>query len=150
MKKAIYISAALLTIFVIAIIAIVVAVQVTTTRSAFLRQTEEEIRTYMLELTPIGMSMDDARGVLEYRFQVEEWSYGPWGIDYRKGVWPRFDSRIHAYRPLPIVVKSINLQLGSYRRQGRLLGFTHVYASLGFDENDNLIDVHISKSRPAL
>jgi len=148
MKKIICVFAALLAVFTVAIAA---SAYVSTSRSrAFLRQSEEEIRAYILELTPIGMSMEEARSVIEHRFQVEEWSYGPWGMDYENGVRRRFDSRIHAQRPPHIGVMSINLRLGSYRRSGRLLASTFVHAGWGFDENAELVDVYISKSRPAL
>ena len=136
--------------FLLAMIsASIITVHVSTSRSrAFLRQSEEEIRAYMLELTPIGMSMEEAQSVIQQRFQIDEW--GPWDIDYNSGVVRNFNARIHAYPRPAIGVKSINLQLGQYRRRGRLLGFTFVFAGWGFDENSMLVDVHVSKSRPAI
>jgi len=115
-----------------------------------MQQSEEEIREYLLELTPIGMNMEEARRVIEYHFQIEEWGYGPWGIDYQNGVWRRFDPRIHAYRPSHIGVKSLNLRLGRYRRSGRILATTFVHVGWGFDENSELVDVYVSKSNPAM
>ena len=146
MKRIICVSAILLSIFSILMI---VRTHASTSRS-FLQQTEEEIREYILELTPIGMNMEEARSVIEYHFQIDEWEYAPWGIDYENGIVRRFDPRIHDYSPPQIGVKSINLRLGSYRRSGRLLASTFVFAAWGFDENSELIDVHVSKSSPAM
>ena len=148
MKKVLCVFGIVLTVFAAIIITIAVMVHVSLTRHPFLRQTEEEIRAYMLELTPVGMSMDEARIVLEQRFRVEAWD--SWSMDYLNGVWRSFDPRIHAYRPPHIGVKSINLELGSYRRDFNLLSHTFVYAGWGFDENGKLVDVYVSKSRPAL
>jgi len=132
---------------------VIAGVHVSTSRS-FLRQSEDEIRAYILELTPIGMNMEEARIVIEQHFQIDEWGYGlgmgPAFIDYRNGVVRGFNSRIHAYRPPDIGVTSINLQLGQYRRSGRLLASTFVFAGWGFDVNSELVDVHVSKSRPAM
>ena len=69
MKKFIRVSAALLATFVIATI----ASACDSTSRAFLRQSEDDIRAYLLELTPIGMDMDEARRVIEQRFQIDEW-----------------------------------------------------------------------------
>ena len=88
--------------------------------------------------------------MIEQRFQVDEWHYGPWGIDFENGIVRRFDPRIHTYSPPQIGVKAINLQLGQYRRSGRLLASTFVFAGWGFDENSELVDVHVSKSNPAV
>jgi len=147
MKTIICVSVALLTVFSV----VTIAVHASTSHSrSFLRQSEEEIRAYILELTPIGMNMDEARSVIEYHFQIDEWSYGPWGIDYENGIVRRYTPGIDPYRPPQIGVKAINLELGRYRRSGRLLASTFVFASWGFDENSELVDVHISKSRPAM
>ena len=138
-------------IVLLAVISIVIAIHASTSRShAFLRQSEEEIRAYILELTPIGIDMEDARIVIEQRFIVGEWSYGPWGIDFENGIVRRFDPRIHTHSPPQIGVKAINLQLGNYRRSGRLLASTFVFAGWGFDENSMLVDIYVSKSSPAM
>jgi len=71
-------------------------------------------------------------------------------IDHENGVWRRFDPRIHAYRPPHIGVQSIQFELGRYRRSGRLLASTFVFAAWGFDENSELVDVYVSKSSPAM
>ena len=139
-------------VFLLAVISIItIAIHVPTSRSrSFLRQSEEEIRAYFLELTPIGMNMEDARRMIEYHFQIDEWGYGPWGIDFENGVRRRYIPGIDPYRPPHIGVKSLNLRLGQYRRSGRLLASTFVFASWGFDENSELVDVYVSKSRPAM
>jgi len=154
MKKVLCVFGIVLTVFAAIIITIAVMVHVSLTRHPFLRQTEEEIRAYMLELTPVGMSMDEARIVLEQRFQVEEWAYGLSAgrafVDYENGLVLAFIPSIHAYPPPDIGVNAIGISLGSYRPDFRLLSHTHVYAGWGFDENGRLIDVYISKGRPAL
>jgi len=150
MKKIICASVALLAI--IAVTAVTIA-NFPTSRF-FLRQAEDEIRNYILELTPIGMNMEEARSVIEHRFQVDEWGYGRGSesafIDYENGVVRAFNPRLHAYPPPQIGVKAIQVYLGQYRRSGRLLASTFVFAAWGFDENSELVDVHVSKSRPAM
>jgi len=135
-------------------VAAIVAYASTISSRSFLRQSEEQIRAYLLELTPTGMSMEDARILIEQHFHVDEWVYRSWMgsafIDYENGIIRRFDSRIHEYNPPQIGIKAINLSLGSYRRSGRLLAATFVFASWGFDENSELVDIYVSKSRPAL
>jgi len=142
-------------IFVLAIISILtMTIAYFRSSRSFLRQTEDEIRNYILQLTPIGMDMDEARGVIEHHFQVEEWAYGlgegPDFIDHRNGIVRSFNARIHDYHPPQIGVKAIQIHLGRYRRSGRLLASTFVFAAWGFDENSELIDIHVSKSSPAM
>ena len=150
MKKIICASVALLTIFSVLMIARAYAL----TSRSFLQQSEDELRVYILELTPIGMNMEEARSVIEYHFQVDEWAYGRGMgqafIDYENGVRRRFDPRIHDQRPPHIGVQAIQLELGRYRRSGRLLASTFVFAAWGFDENSELVDVYVSKSSPAM
>jgi len=69
MKKVLCVFGIVLTVFAVVIIAIAVMIHVSLTRHPFLRQSEEEIRAYILELTPVGMSMEEARIVIEQRFQ---------------------------------------------------------------------------------
>jgi len=150
--KIIYVSVALLAVIAFAIAA---SAYFSASRSrTLLRQSEEDIRAYILELTPIGISMQEAHSVIGQHFRVDEWGHGHGAgrafIDYENGIVRRFDSRIHAYHPPQIGVKAIGLELGSYRRSGRLLAGTFVFAHWGFDENFELIDVYISKSRPAM
>jgi len=153
MKKIISISVALVALLTVFAVAITASVHISSS-SAFLRQSEEEIREYILELTTVGISMEEARIVIEERFQIEEWGYGLGSgrtfIDYRNGVVRRYAPGIDPYHPPDIGVKAISVQLGSYRRSGRLFGFTHVFVGWGFDENSELIDVHVSKSSPAI
>jgi hypothetical protein len=119
-----------------------------------MQQPVEEIREYIFELTPIGMNMEDAREAIECHFQIEEWGYG-FGmgrafIDYRNGVSRRYTPGIDPYMPSNIGVMSIQIELGSYRGNHRGFASTFVYVAWGFDENSELIDVHVSKSIPAV
>jgi len=92
--------------------------------------------------------------VIEYHFQIDEWGYGlGMGrafIDFENGVRRRYIPGIDPFRPSHIGVKAIRLELGQYRRSGRLLASTFVFAGWGFDENSELVDVYVSKSRPAM
>jgi len=153
MKILICVSVALLVIFSALVIASIHASTSQTSRS-FMQQSEEEIREYLLELTPIGMNMEEARRVIEHRFQIDEWAYGHGAgrsfIDYENGIVRRYAPGIDPYMPPQIGVKAIQIHLGQYRRSGRLLASTFVFAAWGFNENSELVDVHISKSNPAM
>ena len=68
MKSIICVSVTLLTILSVLVIAMI---HVPTSRS-FLQQPEEELISYILELTPIGINMEEARSVIEYHFHIDE------------------------------------------------------------------------------
>lgn len=134
---------------------VAIVLHTTTFRSrSFLRQTEEEIRAYILEITPVSMNMDEARSMIEQHFQIYEWAYG-FGrgrafVDFENGIQRRGNPRAQANRPPPIGVQSIQVEIGRYRRSGRLLASTFVFAGWGFGENAALVDVYVSKSSPAM
>ena len=131
------------------LITVIALTAVWATPHAYLSKPEEEIREDILKLTPIGMSMYDVIKVIEHEWQIDDWGFGHGmgnSIDFENGI-----VRPHVQGPvLPSIgVKSINILLGSYRGNHMVLSDTFVYASWGFDENSELIDVFVSKGTPA-
>jgi len=113
-----------------------------------LRKSPEEIRTDILELTPIGMSMEDVIDVIR--------NNSSWRIErrfdqgYIEGRWYVRGPHQGAYSSLHDVaivgVNSMEVYIGSYRYFFFLLVFeTRVSAFFGFDEDSNLVDVGIRK-----
>ena len=108
-----------------------------------LRQSEEQIRGKMLELTPIGMHVDD---VLEVFENNEEWgNYQHFDDGYLTVRDGRLEIRRHEFLQEDskiIGVETIKVHLGTYLFG---LGDTHVVAYWAFDENSNLIDIFVKK-----
>lgn len=106
-----------------------------------LRSSEEQIRKNMLELTPIGMSMDDVIKVIQSNDKWEiEWinnEYG-YGIDNSGTPGENRDMRIGE--------KSIRIHLGEYRT----LFVTDVLVYYGFDTDSKLIEISVRKDTDSL
>ena len=102
------------------------------------------IRTYILNRTPLGMSMDEVIRVIESKKR--------WGepvINYQTG----YVSRGPLVPGFPVLrgrsvigEKSINLILGEYT----IILETSVEVLWGFDENSKLIEVEVYKDRDVL
>ena len=92
------------------------------------------IREYLLELTPIGTSIED---VLEVIYKNEEWRIDR--INYEQGYIE--ETRI-------IGEKSIRVMIGEYKKSFDF--YTAVEVSWGFDENSKLIDIYVRKDVDAL
>lgn len=107
-----------------------------------LRQSEERIRGNILELTPIGMNVDDA---LEAIGQNEKWgnyrrSDRGYIIRYGRPILPTHN---HLYDENEVIgVETIRVLLGTYRFG---LGWIFVSAYWAFDENSSLVDVIVWK-----
>jgi len=119
-------------IFILLVISIVIIVLVIRMLSNPLRKSEEDMRETILELTPIGMSMDDVIKVIEDK---DEWKL--------RHIWHEYGYR--DYSQGEIGVKSIRVYLGEYN-----LSTTGVSVFWGFDENSKLIDVYVLKESDAL
>ena len=109
-----------------------------------LRRSEETIRDRLLELTPIGMSMEDVIKVIESNksWQIVSISHK---FGYVRPGPP--DPADYASGKMTIIgEKSIRVSLGEYR------GFwlVSVTAFWGFDKDANLIDVYVWKVGDAL
>ena len=118
------------------LILIVVIVVIVIIASNPLRRSEKTMRKDILELAPIGSSMDDVIKVIESNNSWKWKGYiAPIGypIDVNS-------SNIN------IGEKSIRAELGQY--QGLRWSFLKVHVTVfwGFDENDKLIDVRVWKS----
>ena len=107
-----------------------------------LRRSLEEIRAYLLEFTPIDMSMED---VVKFINRHEEWNivqidyeYGysidNWGVPGGSGS-----------EDISIGEKSIRVIIGYYRDFFQ----TAVSAYYGFDENSKLIGIAVRKDTDA-
>ena len=156
MKKKIMIGS-ICVLLVIVLISVPIAVIL----SNPLRGSDEKIRKHILELTPIGMDMEE---VIEVIGNNKKWRVV--GIDYEKGYllqkpppYPEY-ARI-AEDGYPIIgEKSIEIftkYTGEYSLSeffsapniiGSVLGLfstAYVTASWGFDENSKLVDVEVFK-----
>ena len=111
-----------------------------------LRKSEDDLLKNMLELTPIGVSMDDVLNIIENN---NEWKISY--VDHDYGI-----SQGEFGKPgEPIGEKSIRITAGKYTgiyRKGSILAMyiyskVDVYVTIwwGFDENSKLIDIHLKK-----
>ena len=118
----------------IVIILIVLAVTVIIMSNP-LRRSAKNMRKDILELVPIGSSMEDVIKVIESK---EEWEW--------KGYIAPVGYPLEGNSYISIGEKSIRAELGQY--QGLRWSFLKVYVTVfwGFDENDKLIDVRVRKS----
>ena len=105
--------------------------------NSFRNKPAEEIREYILEFTPIGMSMDDARQAIEDYWQIDEWG---------RGTGQAFTNYYNGFRcsnsSTTIGVKSFQVELGRYPS---FPWPAVIHANWGFDENSTLIDVYVEK-----
>jgi len=110
-----------------------------------LRRPVEEIREYLLELTPVGTHVTEVVAVIEGR---ETWRF--WGVNERFGFAMR-NGRPSEPNPNDIAAgnvigtQSIRVELGSYWGSMFSIYITHVTVFWGFDENSQLIDIQVRK-----
>jgi len=97
-----------------------------------LRQPIEQIRVDLLEITPLGSSIEEVRRVIQNN---EEWRWSGHIATVGFPTGPRSDDP-------HIGVRSIRVGLGGYAN----IFSTGVVAWWGFDENDNLIDIRVQKN----
>ena len=98
-----------------------------------LRRPNPSVRKYVLSVTPIGMSMDDARAAI-----IEQ----KWGIAYESIEYGYLDSRLPAGQRI-IGEKHIQADIGTYRAM--LIFPMSVTVYWGFDGDGKLIDVCVVK-----
>ncbi|MCL2672288.1 MAG: hypothetical protein FWF10_09690 [Clostridiales bacterium] len=105
-----------------------------------LRKSNEDIREDLIEITPLGMNMEDVLKVIEGNRKWElEWARDNYGY----GISPDGPGEGHAES---VGVKSIRACIGEY-------GFifrTYVVVYWGFDEDSKLIDIAVRKDVDAL
>jgi len=110
-----------------------------------LRRPIEEIREYLLELTPVGSSMNYVAAVIEGN---EAWTL--WSVNNRNGFamhngWPTEPEPNDIAAGNVIGTQRIRAEFGNYRRNILSLYVTHVTVFWGFDENSQLIDIQVRK-----
>ena len=133
------------------IISVIVVIFIVIESTNPLRKSENEIRESILELTPIGMSMEDVLKVFE--------DNNKWKI-LQNGAWQPWasvpDVTVSHYKNTFVERKSIDGLAGKYtgmfRFDGNILttifyaGFkVYVGADWTFDDDLKLIDVHVKK-----
>ena len=106
-----------------------------------MRRPQEMARNYILQLTPLGTSIEDVVEIMERngygRLNVRDFGFSP----------------ITTAAPPPqgqpdvprIGVKSASIGMGRYLAWYRWFHFTEVGVRWGFDEDGKLIDVHVRK-----
>lgn len=115
-----------------------------------LRRPRSMVTNYILNLTPIGMHIDDVVEIVESRddWRVHYISY-EWGFMHpRHGArdgWPTSRSG----HPI-IGEQSIRVHAGMYRAWYKLFFNTFVGVFWGFDEDGKLIEIFVWKSIDAL
>ena len=118
---------------ILGLFVVILGVIAVTYATNLLRKPEEEIKANILELTPIGTSMDDVINVIE--------SNESWVVMYisdRGGVPQGELGKVGD----AIGEKTISVILGSYRNIFK----TYVVFWWAFDENSKLIEVFIEKA----
>lgn len=105
----------------------------------------EKLREYILRLTPIGTSIEDAIKVVESREDLTHMR-----VDFERGFSPLTTTRpnieinpgIHVIGEMAVVAN-----MGTYRSLDSLFFLHRVDVNVfwGFDKDGNLIDVHILK-----
>jgi hypothetical protein len=128
-------------IFILISIILIILMAVMIVLSNPHRKSEERIRKAMLELTPIGTSMENVIKLIEShkKWKIKKTSYEHgYGID--KWGTPGENRNIY------IGVKSIKVYLGCY---GIIIN-TSVTVYWGFDEDGNLIDIAVRKDKNVL
>lgn len=96
-----------------------------------LRKSEEDIRTAILEITPIGMSIDDALSTIENK------GWTTVGINRLRGVSSVEIQRLNEN----VGTQSIKANIGRYTTFFE----TQVLAWWAFDEDSKLVDVFVRK-----
>lgn len=120
----------IITYTILGLLVIVLGVVIISCSSNSLRKSETEIRDAILELTPIGTSMDDVIRVIE--------SYGKWewGGHISPNGFPT-----DASGNTRIGEQSIRVTIGTYKNFYK----TFVVVFWGFDGDSNLIDIRVRK-----
>ena len=96
-----------------------------------LRKSEEDIRTAILEITPIGMSINDTLSAIENKGWISD------GINHLRGV---SSVEIQALNET-VGSKSIKANVGEYT----IFFETRVLVWWAFDEDSKLLDVFVRK-----
>ena len=109
-----------------------------------LRKPVEEIREYLLELTPVGTSMDDVLAVVRGNDMRLVSVNDRFGFAMRNGRPSTPDSNDVALGNV-VGVQSVRAILGSYWSTFFALYITHVDVFWAFDENSQLIDIQVRK-----
>ena len=128
-KFMIYAALAFVVVLLVFIIALVIS-------SNPLRKPVEEIREMMLELTPIGMNMEDAVKVLDMVKIDNNWER--MSVNYNRGV---VMGELGRGGP-PVGKHSIRALLGRYRDS---LGGQIVDVHWAFNENYELMEIFVNK-----
>jgi len=111
-----------------------------------LRKSEDQIRTNLLKIAPIGTDMEELIKIIEGNKKWEIVSISNIsGYTLRWGQ-PTFASPDDIASGKAIGKHSIVIYLGSYRN----IFITGVDVFWGFDENSKLVDLHVRKSVDAL
>ena len=100
-----------------------------------LRRSQEHIQEHILNLTPIGMSMEDVIKIIDGK---EKWKV--WNIK-SDGNWNSVPLDYEDFKSISIERKSIKVLIGEYRT----IFVTSVIIHWKFDENLKLIDITVSK-----
>jgi len=107
-----------------------------------LRRSERKIKEEVLELTPIGSSMEEVIRVIENN---ERWnvSYINHDLGFARPGPPDPEDVAQGSNVTIVGEKSIEVILGTY--SGFTTFKTYVSTYWGFDENENLIDIYVYK-----
>ena len=101
-------------------------------------KSDEELKDYLLDITPIGTSMEDAENAVKKKFDLE---YGI-SVNMESGYKINSEGRRYSYRPdesyTIVGEKSIKFYLGYDV-------FHSVHAEYAFDKDDKLIDILVTK-----
>lgn len=128
-------------IYTLFALVIIIIVTVITVLSNPLRKSQEQIRKSILEITPIGTSMEDVVKAIESNKKWEiEWISYEHGYGIDKWGRPGENNDTH------VGDKSLRVYLGSYRN----IFETGVLVYFGFDENSKLIDIAVRKDTDGL
>ena len=108
-----------------------------------IRRTENSIRNYLLQMTPVGTSMEDVIYIINGNNQWEvrdiRENEGV-AVHIREGRRPEPTRFVMDYSSTVFVgERSVNVHLGSYR----VVLITRVTAFYAFDENGELMDIFI-------
>ena len=89
---------------------------------------ESEIREMVLELTPIGMNIENVVKIIDSkeRWRIHNRNYYSFPDDFKN-------------------IKSIKVEIGSYAESYFNFTAIYVYANYEFDDNSVLIDVYVEK-----
>jgi len=137
-------------IYILIALLVLVSIIIIVVLSNPLRRTPERIRESMLELTPIGISIDEAMEVLEKARANENWkiveSNRQVGVDVSNLGFGRDEiERVVENMGLDSNMageKSIYVLFDRYRSG---IIWTSVYAYWAFDENEELIEIFVRK-----